>query len=463
MRLLIASLLLSLPFAARAQAPADALLGYVVKADPGSLVLDFNEKSGAVAGQAFTVFKEGEALKHPVTGASLGRLELKVAEGSLKEVLPMYSIGTLSSTEAGQAVAPGMRARLKPLAAAAAPAPAPVAAAPLAPQQPVGSLAVSRGPLWRGPAFDYQATALAVADVNGDGKLEAAVSDGRTVFLYPYPPADAKPIAEFAARGTSPRLLSLDAADLDGDGRAEIFAALYNDSFSRFETRVLKLDAQGALTQAAELPSLVRGFQDHKGALRLAVQQVTEDPSFPFGAIYPLVYRDGKYVAGKPALDFGKRRADWIYDFNFLTLDGKPATVDVTTTELLRVQFPKGTSWKSPESYCQTPNRVRWTGDRMLHFRPALAVRYDDKGFAGLFAVKNIASFGGLAGPFGRFSRAELHRMDWNGLSLASSWVAELGGYCTALARTAAPGRPEELAVLVVSTAGKSSIWGFAP
>jgi hypothetical protein len=323
-------------------------------------------------------------------------------------------------------------------------------------------LTVKREPRWRGPAFDYQATALAIGDCLGDGKREAVVSDGRKVYLYPYPPVDAKPIAEFSAPGTAPRIYSLEAADLNGDGRAEIFVSYFNDPFNRFETKVLGLDQKGALVQIAEFPYLVRGYQDPKGARRLAAQQISDDASFPFGAIYPLVYRDGKFGPGKPALDFFKHPVDWLYDFTFLTVDDKPATVDVTGTELIRVRLPKG-SWKTAEAYDQTPNRVRWNGDRMLQFRPPMVARYDDKGFSGLYAVKNIASLGGLAAPFGLFASAELRRLDWTGLSLAPSWAAELGGYATGLVLTSPAGGAQELAVMVVSTAGRSSIWTYDP
>jgi len=430
-------------------------MGYVVKLDCASVILDFNDKSGAAAGQPFTIFKEGEELKHPVTGKSLGRMEIPVAEGSLREVLPNYSIGVVAP--AAQPVAVGMRARLKPVVAA--PAPAPV----IAPHQEVGSLATARAPLWRSPAFDYQATAFAVADCRGDGKLEAVVSDGRQVYLYPYPPQDAKPLAEFAPSSSAPMVVSLQAVDLNGNGRAEIFVSLYNDAFARFETVVLELDDKGTLQQIAEIPYLVSGYQDPAGKRQFAAQQITDDVSFPFGAIYPLVYKDGKYGPGKPAVKFLKRQVDWLYDFTFLTLDGKPATVSATSTDLIRVQFAKGNSWKTAEAYCQTPIRKRWAGDRMLLFRPALSVVYDQKSGADLYAVKNIASFGGLAGPFGLFSRAELHRLDWNGLSLAPSWVAELGGYSTSLVAVSPPGGTTELAVMVVGAAGKSSIWTFAP
>ncbi|MCX5797701.1 MAG: VCBS repeat-containing protein [Elusimicrobia bacterium] len=473
MRIFIATILLFLSSVSRAVGAADAKLGYVVRVDSSSIILDYNDKSGAAVGQNFIVFKEGDELKHPVTHASMGRMEVKVAEGTLKEILPMYSVGTfsilnapagtISISDPSQPVTPGMRTRLEPLAATP-PQPAAVVQPIIQISKVAEALGMTakREPRWRGPAFDYQATALAIGDCRGDGKLEAAVSDGRKVYLYAYPPADAKPLAVFSAPGTAPRIYSLEAADLNGNGRAEVFVSYFNDAFNRFETKILELDQKGEFVQVAELPYLVRGYQDYKGARHLATQQITEDASFPFGAIYPLAYHDGKYGPGKPALDFSKRRVDWLYDFDFVTLDNKPATVDVTNTELLRVRFPKG-SWKTSESYCQTPNRVRWTGDRMLHFRPAMAVRYDDKGFAGLYAIKNIGALGTLASPFGIFARAELHRLDWSGLSMAPTWVAELGGYSTGLALVPSAGGSQELAVMVVGTAGRSSIWAYEP
>lgn len=437
-----------------ASGAAESAAGYVVKVESQAVILDFNEKTGAAVGQGFSIFQEGEELKHPATGKSLGRLEKTVAEGSLREIFPQYSVGALSSIAAPVAV--GMRARLKPLAAAAPPAPMP-APAPRA-ETPSGG----RQPLWRGPSFDYPATALAVADCRGDATLAAAVSDGKNVYLYAYPPQDAKPLAQFAAPGTAPRILSLEAADINGNGRAEIFASLYNDALARFETVVLELDPAGQLTKIADLSFLVRGFQDAAGRPQLATQQVTSDASFPFGAIYPLTYQDGRYAPGKPAVAFTGRKPDWVFDFTLLTLDGKPATAFLTNREVVRVQFKKG-SFKTPEDYCQTPNRVRWSGDRLLQFRPRLPALYDEKGFAGIFLVKNIAAFGGLAGPFGIFSRAQIERLNWNGVALAQAWNAPLGGYCAGISLVSSAAQAPQIAVLVVGTAGQSSLWAYEP
>ncbi|MDD5630375.1 MAG: hypothetical protein PHU21_15025, partial [Elusimicrobia bacterium] len=159
-----------------------------------------------------------------------------------------------------------------------------------------------------------------------------------------------------------------------------------------------------------------------------------------------------------------RNRVDWLYDFNFATVDNKPAVVDITNTDLLRVRFLKG-SWKTAETYGQTPNRVRWpqNSDRLLSFRPPVWARYDDKGFAGLYAIKNIGGLGSLTAAFGIFVRSELHRLEWSGLSLKPTWTAELGGCATGLALVSPPGGAQELAVMVVGTAGQSAIWAYEP
>src|SRR4051812_12678233 len=94
--------------AARAQA-AGPTAGYVVRVDSHGVYLDLGAQAGASVGQAFEVYSEGDVLKHPVTGQSLGRLESKVSAGVIEQVEPLYSVGAVGDHAA---VSAGMRARL---------------------------------------------------------------------------------------------------------------------------------------------------------------------------------------------------------------------------------------------------------------------------------------------------------------------------------------------------------------
>src|SRR6476646_2377021 len=112
-------LLLSLGAIAAHAAP----VGYIVKVDGKKVFLDLLGGNGAAPGKEFTVFTEGDRLKHPVTGADMGPVEKTIASGRIVEVHDKYSLGELS---ADAAVAPGQKVRL----ADASAAPAAQAAAP---------------------------------------------------------------------------------------------------------------------------------------------------------------------------------------------------------------------------------------------------------------------------------------------------------------------------------------------
>lgn len=442
-------------FASPLRAAAPDASGYVVRVDTAGVYLDLGAQAGASVGQAFEVYTEGAELKHPVTGKSLGRIENVVASGRVEQVEPLYSLGSLDKPAE---VKVGMRARLGAKAPAA---PAAAAAAP-AESSPQAS-ASTRSPRVRGPSFDFAIHGLAVADFSGAGKPQLALASPDRVSLYPYPPVDDKPQAELALPGVGIKVLSLAAADLNGNGRAELFVALFNESMGRVETDVLEQDEKGALRKIAELPYLVRALQQPSGEPALASQQLMDDQTFPFSGVYPLVYQGGKYVQGRPA--FKHRRADFLYDFTYAALDGKPAMLYYTSTNRVRLQFDSG-YWKTREPFGQTPVRLRWpqtSAGRLLEFHPPILAGRPDGKTTVLYGVRNLSMLGSLSEPFGLFNGGQIERLSWNGVALQRDWLADLGGYCTALQLVPSAGKPAELVAAVSGTAGKSSVWIYDP
>jgi hypothetical protein len=429
-----------------AAAPAK---GYVVKADGTQVWLDLTAADGAAPGRGFQVYAEGEDLKHPVTGEQLGKAEQKIAEGKIEEVSEKHSLGRLA--EATPGVQAGQRARLLAVVAA------PVAAVVPASTRP-GEAAL-RAPRTRGASLPFVIVGMAVADFDGTGKPQIVLSDEKSFMLYAYPAAENKILAQGEIPGTGARILSLDAADLDGDKKSELFVSVYNEQFRRLETSVFKLDG-GKWVKAADLPFLVRSHQNAKGERIIASQQIQDDKTFPFGAVYPLVYRDGKYIQGRPKLN--PQRADWLYGFSYAQLDkaGEPAALYLTNVNSLRAQFDKG-HWRSNESYGQSPIRVRWY-DKLFEFHPAMLSTYDAKGFDKLYIIRNLAMLGGLATPFGLFNGGELHAKTWTGVAFETAWKAELGGSSPGFALVDTDGR-KELAVAVAGSTGKSAVWTFDP
>ncbi|MDD5304412.1 MAG: hypothetical protein PHS14_15045, partial [Elusimicrobia bacterium] len=154
-----------------AAAPAK---GYVVKTLGTQIWLDLTAADGAAPGRGFTVYEEGEDIKHPVTGEQLGKAERKLAEGKIEEVAEKFSVGRLS--EPAPHVQAGQRARLTA-----------VVAAPAAPAAPPASIhpgeAALRAPRTRGASLPFVITAMAVADFDGAGKPQIVLSDEKAFRL----------------------------------------------------------------------------------------------------------------------------------------------------------------------------------------------------------------------------------------------------------------------------------------
>lgn len=439
-RRLLLPILLCLPSAARAEAP-----GYVVRVDSSAVYLDFGKDSGAAPGRGFLIYKEGEELRHPVTGASLGRVEETVAEGRITEVRDSYSIGVLFSSPGTPS--PGRRVRLGPPsqpAAVAAPAPSTQTSAP------------DSRLLRRSPPLDIEAVDLAVGDLDGDGEPELILAGKDSVQAYSMKDGDPRPLALYKDSATAVQFLSLDAADLDKDGRAEVFVSLHNRFFGRLESSVLVLSS-GSLTRKTSLPWLVRRFHDSSGA-SLAAQQVLSDSAFPFSSIRRLGFSDGRYTLTDPPLKI--RRLDWLYGFGLSRRSQDAVALLPNPAQRLRLQFPGG-SWTSPESYAQTSNRARWQ-ERTLLFHPRLVVEEGPEGLLGVYVLRAIPRFGVLAESQGLYSKSELHYLRFNGSALEPAWKAELPGYASGLAELAGgPGREAALLAAVVSSEGKTAVWAF--
>jgi len=440
--------LLALSSSASAAAPAK---GYVVKAEGAQVWLDLTAADGAAVGRGFQVYDEGEDLKHPVTGEQLGKAERKISDGKIEAVAEKHSTGRLADAEAR--VHAGQRARLM---AAAAPV---VTVAPPVSARRSGE-AELRAPRTRGASLPFVITAMTVADFDGAGKPQVVLADEQTLRLYAYPAAENKVLAQAELPGTGVRVLSLESADLDGDKKAELFVSVYNEPFRRLETIVYKLDA-GQWVKTADLPYLVRSHQNAKGERVVASQQIQDDKTFPFAAVYPLVWQDGKYAQGRPKLN--PKRADWVYGFSFAQLDaaGEPAALYLTSVNSLRAQFANG-SWRSSESFGQSPHRVRWH-DKLLEVHPPMLATYGDKGFDKFYIVRNLAMLGGLATPFGLFNGGELHAKSWTGVAFETAWKAELGGASMGFALVEPEAGRKELAVAVAGSTGKSAVWTFDP
>ena len=431
--------------AALAPVAAFAADGIVVKADGNTVYLDLGAGAAAV-GTPFEVLKPGEELKHPVTGASLGPVFEKTGSGKIVTVEDKYSIGTLESGAAQT----GWKARLGAAPAPVAP-PAPVATLPAAPGGEI-----LRVPIVKSPFFELEALDIAVGDVDGDGTPDAVLATAERVEARAM--SGAWPVlCAFDDKSTGSRILSIEARDADGDGRAEVFASLHGRVTSSIETLVLDC-RDGVLKLRETLPFLVRSYGDETGARRLAAQSLEPDSNFPTSLVHRLSTAGGKYSFDKPA--FKNKRLEWLYGFAFAPAVGEPMLLNYNHAQRLVVRFKKGT-WTTPTAYGYGSGNLQWHGTE-FHFHPRLLTQVDGKDLKAVYTLRNIPRVVSLASAFGLYGSAELHRLAFNGLSLEPSWKADLAGTAAGLdAVPAYGGAPKRIATAVVGANGLTAVWLF--
>ena len=68
--------------------------GIVIAADGSEIFLDVNERTGAQAGQEYTIFRKGKSFVHPFTGKPLGRYEDVLGYAHVRRVNAEFSVAT---------------------------------------------------------------------------------------------------------------------------------------------------------------------------------------------------------------------------------------------------------------------------------------------------------------------------------------------------------------------------------
>lgn len=86
--------------------------GYVVYVKGKQVYTDLTEESGIAPGNTVIIYREGEELKHPVTGAPLGRADEEVGRARIVEVSDKTSVAEVTSVKEGEEVRPKDKVKL---------------------------------------------------------------------------------------------------------------------------------------------------------------------------------------------------------------------------------------------------------------------------------------------------------------------------------------------------------------
>lgn len=278
--------------------------------------------------------------------------------------------------------------------------------------------------------LSFAARYFAVADLDGDGKLEYVFSDGTRLHIYRLEPAGWHEVwTEAAPPSTSDvQHIYLDAADVNGDGKPQIFVTSMVDG--RIVSSVVAFK-DGSYRRIAELPVFLRVLS-YPGRGVMLIGQDYDPVTFFSGRPKQYVWSDGKFV---PGAEFALPKGVNLYGFTFADF-GEPNLLLVAIDESSHLQvYSRDTViWKSEERYPEVDTIVykpvtgvdavlakqayeRDKAHRVFIRGRVMALDIDGNGKDEVLVPKNIP---GLL--FGGFKDAEMDDLGWTGARLEQRW-----------------------------------------
>jgi hypothetical protein len=315
---------------------------------------------------------------------------------------------------------------------------------PIAPPESTGSAITSPGispgveGVWKGPRVDKGFTALVVADVNGDRQLELVVAEKQQIIIYSIN-STGYSLLYTMPKDTTTNIISLDSADINGNGTCEIFATSFFQG--RLNSFVLEY-RDGKFTKIWEHVSLFLRClpTDPKGGYQLFGQFLgTADQ--PWGRVNQFVWAGNGYQEG-PALKAPSKAS--LYGLAWMDIDGdgKREVILLNQANRLEIYGEDGKrKYQSSEKYGGTALTVEVpppatppnNATSEINLPPAqetkshyLQVRiFPVPGKTQLYVCKNSEAALGLLKNVRFFDKSKLLRLAWDGDGLSPVWESK--------------------------------------
>ena len=289
----------------------------------------------------------------------------------------------------------------------------------------------------------FVAQSFVSADFEGDGRLEYAFSDGTRVHVYRNEPSGwrevwteipaHKPGAVMEWQGQTTvteeinaiQLINLDAADINGNGRSELFVtAMVN---GKVVSWVIEFQ-DGAYRRSADVPGFLR-VVNYPGKGTILLGQAYDPATFYAGQPRQYVWSQGKYTPGEElALPKGLPLYGWTYAN---VGERQPLLVALDEDDRLVVYSGDMMAWKSADTYpimdfyvykpvtgiSAALGKQPDKGQRERLRGRVVALDLNGDGKDEILVPKNTTSL-----LLGGFTGAELYGMGWTGARLDTVW-----------------------------------------
>jgi hypothetical protein len=281
--------------------------------------------------------------------------------------------------------------------------------------------------IWLGPNLSGSTSAIAVADLDGDNLQETAVVLDNRIVIAQITAGEFNQLAEISIP-VRLQVLSIDALDLDGNGRHELYlSALSGNQVSSF---VVELKGENYEIVIENIRWFLRAMDLPGQQGRVLIGQMEGSPRVPYLGSPFHVSRDGSRLKKGDATGLPKP----LNLFSFVPfLDDHDSLnyAHLTQGDYLKVFSQKGVDlWESAAYFGGSENRfypsAKDTDDTVIPVR--MSPRMVRTSGNEILAVQNDGQR--MTANFREFKNSRIVSLAWNGFALVEQWqTAAQRGY----------------------------------
>ncbi len=259
-----------------------------------------------------------------------------------------------------------------------------------------------------------------MGDVDGDGQVEMVCIGNRTLYVYKWIEGRFAEISKIDAKW-SPNFVWVDVADLNGNGRAEIYVTSLTPSMG-VGSFVMEWEGNSLTSLASGLSWFLRVLK-HPVHGNILIGQKGVISGELTNDIRILALEGGKLVK-KGDLELDKRANVFNFAMGEIVARGKISTVLLSKADYLYLHAEGGEElWGSDETY---GGSLLYSADNValpseLHFTPrVLLTDIDADGLNEVAVCKNVDLARGWLDKVRFFRNGELYFLTWDGITLAT-------------------------------------------
>jgi len=291
-----------------------------------------------------------------------------------------------------------------------------------------GKTAVS---IWKSHRFDGETTSIAKGDIDGDQQDEIILILNNVVSVFRYQDGKVQKMAETGSN-LDAYLFRVDAADINGNGRAEIFVNRLIQDKSRLKSIVYEWDGN-QLVQVAELDRYLRVIQSESGDILMG--QETGMGGLFATTIERMTWKNDTYSASA-AIALPSRANIFSYSQGNALNDGRNVIAQITSDNYIKVIDPGGDAeWISPERFTGSAAWLPYPSDdsdgrksdmprKKRYFLPQriLISDIDRDGKNEILVIKNNDMTTYLFPNLRVFKNGHIECLIWDGMGMSPKW-----------------------------------------